>query len=97
MGNSEVSAVANRLPQGRTRIEVVEIRAQDVQVGDVINKSGYVREGWIEVSAVENLPDGRLNIADSTYRKSFTTDPLDLLWLQIAQPLRGNSHLAIPD
>jgi hypothetical protein len=78
------------------RVEVVEIRAEDVQVGDIVNKAGHQRDGWIEVAAVERLPDGRMNIADDTYQKSFTTQGFDLVWLQIARPLRGNSHLAVP-
>jgi hypothetical protein len=88
--------VGTRLGSGRNRIEVIEIRAQDVEVGDVVNKGGHVREGWIEVATVDRLPDGRMNIADSSYLKSFTSEPLDLLWLQIVRPLHGNSHLAVP-
>ena len=81
---------------GRNRIEVVEVRAEDVQPSDVVNKGGHVRTGWIEVATVERLPDGRVNIADSTYQMSFTSDALDLIWLQIARPLHGNSHLGLP-
>jgi len=84
------------LGTGRTRIDVVEVRAEDVQPGDVVNKAGHVRDGWIEVASVERLPDGRVNIADATYLKSFTSEPYDLVWLQIARPLHGNSHLALP-
>jgi hypothetical protein len=89
--------VAPRFSSGRVRIEVVEIRIEDVKVGDIVNKAGHQREGWIEVAAVEALPDGRMNIADETYQLSFTGDPLDLVWLQIARPLHGNSHLVVPD
>jgi hypothetical protein len=85
--------VGTRIGSGRHRIEVVEIRAEDVEVGDIVNKSGHQREGWIEVATVEHLPDGRMNIADETYKKSFTSEAADLLWLQIARPLKGNSHL----
>ncbi|HEV8297190.1 MAG TPA: hypothetical protein VGQ20_07835 [Acidimicrobiales bacterium] len=79
---------------GRNRVEVVQIRGQDVQVGDVVNKTGAVREGWLEVVSVEQLPDGRVNIADATYQMSFTSGPLDIVWLQIVHSLHGNSHLA---
>jgi len=72
------------------------VRAEDVQPGDVVNKGGHVREGWIEVASVEQLPDGRVNIADSTYQKSFTSGSMDLIWLQIVRPLHGNSHLVLP-
>jgi hypothetical protein len=88
--------VSTRFGAGRTRVEVVEIRAEDVQVGDIVNKAGHQREGWIEVVAVERLPDGRVNIADETYQRSFTSEGLDLVWLQIARPLVGNSHLPVP-
>jgi hypothetical protein len=87
--------VGTRIGSGRQRIEVVEIRADDVEVGDIVNKFGHQREGWIEVASVERLPDGRMNIADSTYKKSFTTETSDLIWLQIARPLSGNSHLSV--
>jgi hypothetical protein len=82
---------------GRNKLDVVQVRGEDVQVGDVVNRSGAVREGWIEVATVERLPDGRVNIADATYQKSFTSGPLDIVWLQIVHPLQGNSHLALPD
>ena len=88
--------MVSRLGTGRNRIEVVEVRAEDIQPGDVVNKGGHVREGWIEVATVEHLPDGRVNIADATYLKSFTSHAMDLIWLQIVRPLHGNSHLALP-
>jgi hypothetical protein len=88
--------VGSRFGSGRLRVEVVEVRAQDVQVGDIVNKQGNQREGWIEVAALELLPDGRVNIADETYQRSFTSAGVDLVWLQIARPLTGNSHLATP-
>jgi hypothetical protein len=87
--------VSNLIGSGRMQIQVVQVRAQDVQVGDVVNRGGHVREGWIEVASMDQLPDGRLNISDATYRYSFTSGPLDLVWLQIAQTLEGNSHLAL--
>jgi hypothetical protein len=34
-----------------------------------------------------------VNLCDESYRKSFVSEPLDLIWLQIAMELRGNSHL----
>jgi hypothetical protein len=78
------------------RVEVVEIRAVDVQIGDIVNKAGNQREGWIEVAAVEPLPDGRVNIVDESYQQSFTSHVFDLIWLQVARPFIGHSHLAMP-
>jgi hypothetical protein len=90
-------AMTGSIVSKRRQVEVVQIRAEDVQVGDVVNRAGNQREGWFEVAAVESLPDGRLNIADAKYQQSVMTAPLDLLWLQIVRPLHGNSHLALAD
>ena len=81
----------------RSYADFVAARRPDVtQPGDVVNKAGHQRDGWIEVATVERLPDGRVNIADATYQKSFTSEALDIIWLQIVRPLQGNSHLALP-
>jgi hypothetical protein len=81
----------------RIKIDIVEIRAQDVQPGDIVNRRGHQRDGWIEVTVVSAMQSGELLIADESERLSFTSAPLDLIWLQIARPLRGNSHFPIPD
>jgi hypothetical protein len=73
----------------------VQIRAQDVVAGDVVNKSGPLRDGWVEIAYTEPLPDGRINLCDESYRKSFVSEPLDLVWLQIAGTLKGNSHMPV--
>ncbi len=83
------------LDRQRLQVQIVQIRAQDVQPGDIINKTGPVRDGWIEVASTELLPDGRVNLSDESYRKSFVSEPLDLIWLQIAVTLKGNSHLPV--
>jgi hypothetical protein len=86
--------MANRELQ-RIQVHIVQVRAVDVLPGDVVNKNGAVREGWIEIAYTEPLPDGRINLCDETYRRSFVSDPLDLVWLQIAGVLRGNSHIPV--
>lgn len=79
----------------RIQVHIVQVRAQDVQPGDVVNRTGPIRDGWIEIAYTEPLPDGRLNLCDESYRKSFVSEPLDLIWLQIAANLKGNSHLPV--
>lgn len=79
----------------RLQVHIVQIRAQDVQPGDIVNKTGPMRDGWVEVAYTEPLPDGRINLCDESYRKSFVSEPLDLIWLQIAVTLKGNSHLPV--
>lgn len=79
----------------RIQVHIVQIRAQDVLAGDVVNRSGAIRDGWVEMAYIEQLPDGRLNLCDESYRKSFVSEPLDLIWLQIAVNLKGNSHMPV--
>ena len=80
----------------RNRITVVEIRAGEVLVGDVINRRGHVREGWMEVGRADPMQDGQILIADAGEKTTFLSQPLDILWLQIVLPLNGNSHFALP-
>ena len=81
----------------RNRITVVEIRAGEVLVGDVINRRGHVREGWMEVGRADQMHDGQILIGDAGEKVTFLSQPLDILWLQIVLPLSGNSHFALPE
>ena len=81
----------------RNRITVVEIRAGEVLVGDVINRRGHIREGWMEVGRADQMQDGQILIADAGEKTTFLSQPLDILWLQIVSPLSGNSHFALPE
>ncbi|MEO5843148.1 MAG: hypothetical protein ABIQ73_17425 [Acidimicrobiales bacterium] len=81
----------------RNRITVVEIRAGEVLVGDVINRRGDIREGWMEVARADVMGDGQILISDIAEKTAFLSQPLDILWLQIVSPLAGNSHFALPD
>lgn len=75
---------------------IVQIRASDVQPGDVINRRGPERNGWIEVDRLEVLPDGGYVVHDESGRESFTAKDYDLIWLQALEELVGNSHLPTP-
>jgi hypothetical protein len=59
----------------RIKIDIVEIRAQDVQPGDIVNRRGHQRDGWIEVTVVSAMQSGELLIADESERLSFTSAP----------------------
>lgn len=85
----------DRRDRQRMQVHIVQIRAQDIMPGDVVNRTGPVRDGWIEVAYTEELPDGRLNLCDESYRKSFVSERLDLVWLQIVGTMKGNSHLPV--
>lgn len=79
----------------RSFVEIVQIRACDVQSGDVVNKRGPDRSGWIEVAKLEELENGSFVVHDETNRDSFTAIGYDLVWLQVVHELRFNSHLAV--
>ncbi|MFQ5556038.1 MAG: hypothetical protein ACE5GB_00755 [Acidimicrobiales bacterium] len=74
----------------------MQVRAGDLEPGDVVNRRGPERTGWIEVAKVETLPDGGLVVHDDTERDSFTAKGYDLVWLQTLEILRANSHLPLP-
>ena len=80
----------------RSNVIIVQVRVADLQPGDVINKRGPERSGWMEVERVEKLPDGNLVIHDETSRDSFTGTIYDLVWLQTLEELTANSHIAAP-
>jgi len=80
----------------RSQVSIVQIRASDMQPGDVVNRRGPERTGWIEVDRTEQLPDGTLVVHDKFQRDSFTAVGYDLVWLQTVVYLHANSHLPLP-
>lgn len=81
----------------RGRVEIVQVRVSDIQGGDVVNRRGAQRDGWIEVAQLEQLPGGDFVVHDEKGSDSFTAQPLDVVWLQVLAPLTRNSHLVVPD
>ena len=79
----------------RNKIEIVQIRAAEVQRGDVVNRRGPNKEGWMEVARLETLESGNYVVHDENERESFTAEGYDLVWLQVVHPLRENSHLPV--
>ncbi len=80
----------------RSKVEIVQIRVADVESGDVVNKRGAEKNGWIEVERVEQLESGDYVVHDVRDVDSFTATGYDLVWLQTVVHLAANSHLAIP-
>lgn len=79
----------------RYQVRLVQVRACDIEPGDIVNKFQQ-DHGWFEVDTNTRLHDGRMLISDSANKATITVEPLDLVWLQIAEHLEGNSHLALP-
>ena len=63
--------------------------------GDVINKFGPNRSGWIEVAKLEQLQNGSYVVHDEAGSDSFTAVGYDLVWLQVVHELLYNSHLPV--
>ena len=80
----------------RSKVIIVQIRTSDLRPGDVINRRGPERHGWMEVDRTEVLAKGDLVIHDESDRESFTAKDYDLVWLQTLEQLVGNSHLPVP-
>ncbi len=80
----------------RSKVEIVQIRVADIESGDVVNKRGPEKDGWIEVERLERLDAGDYVVHDVDDRDSFTAVGYTLVWLQTIHSLQANSHLAIP-
>ena len=80
----------------RSKVEIVQVRVADVESGDVVNKRGPEKTGWIEVERVERLESGDLVVHDTRDTDSFTATGYDLVWLQTVVRLGANSHLVMP-
>ena len=79
----------------RSFVSIVQIRAADVEAGDVVNKRGPERTGWIEVETIEQLQSGEYVVHDEKQRDSFTAIGYDLIWLQVVSTLNANSHMPV--
>lgn len=78
----------------RTKIEIVQVRVADIACGDVVNKRGPEKNGWIEVDRLEQLESGDFVVHDVRDVDSFTASGYDLVWLQTVMRLDANSHMA---
>lgn len=79
----------------RSQVAIVQIRCADIQSGDVVNRRGPERTGWIEVERLEALDEGTYVVHDEAGRDSFTAVGYDLCWLQTVTSLHSNSHIAV--
>ncbi len=81
----------------RSQVTIVQIRASELQPGDVVNRRGPGRTDWIEVGRIEVLPEGTLVVHDRGEHDSFTATGYDLVWLQTLMMLHTDSHLPLPE
>ncbi|MGI9601394.1 MAG: hypothetical protein ACR2QE_05895 [Acidimicrobiales bacterium] len=71
----------------RPAVQTVQIRIDDVQKGDVINRNVDNTDGWFEVDTIETLHDGRMAMADERHQNTITGFPLDLVAMQLVRQL----------
>lgn len=80
----------------RSKVEIVQIRVSDVECGDVVNKRGPEKYGWVEVDRLQQLESGDYVVHDVRDVDSFTATGYDLIWMQTVVSLSANSHPAPP-
>jgi hypothetical protein len=76
----------------RWHVNIVQMRARDIRVGDVVAKDATRFDGWFRVHEVKTLGDGTINIIDKGNTRSFTAGPFDLVGLQTPVPLPAEAE-----
>ena len=76
----------------RWHVHIVQMRARDIRVGDVIAKDAHRHDGWFRVQEVKTLGDGTVNLIDKGNTRSFTAGPFDLVGLQTPVPLPAEAE-----
>lgn len=76
----------------RWHVNIVQMRARDVRVGDVVARDASRHDGWFRVHEVKTLADGTMNIIDKGNTLSFTAGPFDLVGLQTPVPLPAEAE-----
>ena len=76
----------------RWHVHIVQMRARDVKVGDVVAKDPSRYDSWFRVHEVKVLGDGTINLLDKGNARSFTAGPFDLIGLQTPVPLPAEAE-----
>jgi hypothetical protein len=76
----------------RWHVHIVQMRARDIKVGDVIARDPSRFDGWFRVHEVRQLGDGSFNMLDKGNTLSFTVGPFDLVGLQTPVPLPAEAE-----
>lgn len=76
----------------RWHVHIVQMRARDIKLGDVVAKDPSRFDGWFRVHEVRQLGDGTFNLLDKANTRSFTAGPFDLVGLQTPVPLPAEAE-----
>ncbi len=88
--------VAEELAMTRGQVEIVKIRGNDIQIGDIVHARPDEVEGWFEVAKVAALPSGMISVVDADETMGFLVERLGIVGLQVMMPLSTASHAPGP-
>lgn len=66
---------------------VIKSRLEDIEVGDVVNRSPEAELGWFTVDAITTLFNGHLQLADVTEQLTVSGDHKDMVGLQLVEEI----------
>jgi hypothetical protein len=71
----------------RRAVKVIKSRLEDIEVGDVVNRSPEAELGWFTVDAITTLFNGHLQLADVTEQLTVSGDHKDMVGLQLVEEI----------
>ena len=81
----------------RQIVQVARARAMDARPGDVVSRDPDTEGGWFQLTTVNELHDGRLNLTDGGVQNSFSLGPLDLIGIQFIRTVEVEPQPDLPD
>lgn len=69
----------------RRSVKVIKSRLEDIEVGDVVNRTPDAESGWFTVDAITTLFNGHLQLADVTEQLTVSGDHKDMVGLQLVE------------
>jgi hypothetical protein len=66
---------------------VIKSRLEDIEVGDVVNRTPDAELGWFTVDAITTLFNGHLQLADVTEQLTVSGDHKDMVGLQLVEEI----------
>lgn len=73
----------------RTIVQVIQVRMNDVQPGDIVNKNADASVGWFLAKDVEELHTGDIVVVAEVEKDSINGAPYDLVGIQIAKQVQA--------
>lgn len=71
----------------RRSVKVIKSRLEDIEVGDVVNRSPDAESGWFEVVTISTLFNGNIQLADESEQLTVSGDHKDMVGLQLVEEI----------